>query len=72
MPLEQSATKSALQHNIATEVRAGKSPEQAAAIAYSTQRANDVCEYNMDCCTSNLPDKVKAEHVMANSRNYGG
>lgn len=39
--LEQSSSKEALKKNIATEIKAGKDPKQAAAIAYSVQRAND-------------------------------
>jgi hypothetical protein len=38
MPLLKSSSKKALGKNIATEIRAGKPPKQAAAIAYSTQR----------------------------------
>jgi len=41
MPLNKGSSKEALQENIATEIRAGKTPEQAAAIAYSIQRGND-------------------------------
>lgn len=39
MPLVKSTSKKALGKNIATEIRAGKPPKQAAAIAYSVQRA---------------------------------
>lgn len=39
MPLTKSASKKALQKNIATEVKAGRPVKQAAAIAYSVQRA---------------------------------
>ena len=39
MPLVKSTSKKALGRNIATEIRAGKKPAQAAAIAYSVQRA---------------------------------
>ena len=39
--LIQSASEEALQKNIATEIKAGKDPKQAAAIAYSVQREND-------------------------------
>jgi hypothetical protein len=38
MPLIKSKSKEALSKNIATEIRAGKPPKQAAAIAYSVQR----------------------------------
>lgn len=51
MPLIQSGSEEALQKNIATEINAGKDPKQAAAIAYSTQRAND----------SALPESVSTE-----------
>ena len=42
--LEQSSSKEALKKNIATEIKAGKDPKQAAAIAYSVQRANDLID----------------------------
>ena len=38
MPLIKSTSKKARGKNIATEIRAGKDPKQAAAIAYSVQR----------------------------------
>jgi len=38
MPLIKSTSKKAIGKNIATEIRAGKDPKQAAAIAYSVQR----------------------------------
>lgn len=38
MPLKKGTSKRTLRQNIKTEVRAGKSPKQAAAIAFSTQR----------------------------------
>lgn len=38
MPLKKSATKKALKENIAREIKAGKPPKQAAAIAYATQK----------------------------------
>ena len=39
--LVQSSSKKALQQNIKTEIDSGKSPEQAAAIAYDIQRKNE-------------------------------
>lgn len=39
--LIQSGSKEALKKNIATEIRAGKDPKQAAAIAYNIKREND-------------------------------
>jgi hypothetical protein len=38
MPLVKSASKSAFRKNIAAEIRSGKKPAQAAAIAYSVKR----------------------------------
>jgi hypothetical protein len=38
MPLKKSKSKSALQENIKTEIKSGKDPKQAVAIAYSVQR----------------------------------
>mgnify|MGYP006279854353 CR=1 FL=1 len=38
MPLKQSKTKEALKENIKTEIKAGKPPKQAVAIAYSVKR----------------------------------
>jgi len=38
MPLIKSTSKRAIGKNIATEIRAGRPPKQAAAIAYSVQR----------------------------------
>lgn len=35
MPLESGSSKETISKNIATEVRSGKKPDQAAAIAYS-------------------------------------
>lgn len=39
MPLVKSSSKSAFRKNVATEIKAGKKPAQAVAIAYSTKRA---------------------------------
>src|SRR5579863_9362670 len=35
MPLEKGSSQETISHNIATEIRAGKDPDQAAAIAYN-------------------------------------
>lgn len=40
MPLIEGSSEKALHENIATEVKAGKDPKQAAAIGYSVQREN--------------------------------
>jgi hypothetical protein len=39
MPLVKSTSKNAFRKNVAAEVKAGKPPKQAVAIAYSTKRA---------------------------------
>jgi hypothetical protein len=38
MPLKHSATEKAFVQNIKTEIKSGKPPKQAAAIAYSVQK----------------------------------
>jgi hypothetical protein len=38
MPLKQSPTEKAFVENIKTEIKSGKPPKQAAAIAYSVQK----------------------------------
>ena len=40
MPLDESGSKESVSRNIATEIRAGRDPKQAAAIAYSVARKN--------------------------------
>ena len=39
MPLVKSSSKSAFRKNISEEIKSGKKPAQAVAIAYSTKRA---------------------------------
>jgi hypothetical protein len=39
MPLVKSTSKNAFRKNVAAEIKAGKPPKQAVAIAYSTKRA---------------------------------
>jgi hypothetical protein len=39
MPLVKSSSKNAFRKNVAAEVKAGKPPKQAVAIAYSVKRA---------------------------------
>lgn len=41
MPLKQGTSNKTRSENIATEIRHGKDPKQAAAIAYSVQRKNE-------------------------------
>lgn len=41
MPLEKGKSKAAFSHNVSTEVKAGKPPKQAVAIAYSEKRGDE-------------------------------
>jgi hypothetical protein len=52
MPLIESPSEEVLSKNIETEIRAGKDPKQAAAIAYSVQRAND-----------NIPESIVKKQI---------
>lgn len=62
--LIESGSKEALSKNIATEIKAGKDPKQAAAIAYSIQREND----------SNITDAdpVKVEKIIRKEKSALG
>jgi hypothetical protein len=42
MPLKKSKSKEAFKENIKAEIRAGKKPSQAAAIAYSVKRQSSM------------------------------
>ena len=52
MPLKEGSSRETISQNIATEIRAGKPPKQAAAIAYSKARGDDVTGIHtfMDAC----------------------
>lgn len=67
MPLEQSGSKEALSKNIQTEISAGKDPKQAAAIAYSVQKAND--EY-VPVAISTVPDSVSLATLNEENKKY--
>lgn len=49
MPLEKGKSEAAFEHNVKTEIEAGKPQKQAVAIAYSEQRAADAREQRVDC-----------------------
>lgn len=68
MPLVQSGSEEALQKNIATEINAGKDPKQAAAIAYSIQRAND--EEYVPVAVSCVPESVTPASLNEVNRKY--
>jgi hypothetical protein len=48
MPLESGSSRAAIGANIATEIRAGRDPKQAAAIAYSKARGDGASDMLMD------------------------
>lgn len=48
MPLKEGSSQEVISENIATEVRAGKDPKQAAAITYSKAREDDLTDYRAD------------------------
>lgn len=56
--LIQSSSDKALQQNIKTEIDSGKSPKQAAAIAYSIQRKNENMNLKENTITGNLPPSI--------------
>lgn len=66
MPLEQSSSEEALSKNIETEIKAGKDPKQAAAIAYSVQRANDEESTVVTC----VPESVTPATLNEQNRKY--
>ncbi len=67
MPLIQSGSQAALSKNIETEIKAGKDPKQAAAIAYSVQRAND--EY-VPKAVETVPEDVTLATINEQNKKY--
>lgn len=56
MPLDKGSSKATISHNIETEIKAGKPPKQAAAIAYSEAgKGRDVAH---DCAMTH--DAIRA------------
>jgi len=72
MPLEQSSSQAAFEHNVKTEIEAGKPQKQAVAIAYETQRANDEepKEYEPDY-EETIPEEVPASDSWERSTGGG-
>lgn len=52
MPLKEGSSSETISANIATEVRAGKDPKQAAAIAYSKARGDTGIKALADCISA--------------------
>jgi len=66
MPLENGKSEAALQHNIKTEIEAGKDPKQAEAIAYSQRDAD---EYRPSAVEV-IPENVTLATMNSNNRKY--
>ena len=58
--LIQSSSEKPFKKNIATEIRSGKSPEQAAAIAHSIKRKNDSKKYEV----SYIKNDIEYIHIV--------
>lgn len=69
--LIQSASKKALKKNIETEIKAGKDPKQAAAIAYSVQRANDSDEFNIKRVRNGILEIYNDGNFIGSADNFG-
>lgn len=67
MPLIEGKSEKALQENIKTEIEHGKDPKQAAAIAYSVQRANDEYTPSAVAC---VPESVTPASLNEQNRRY--
>jgi hypothetical protein len=67
MPLIQGSSEKALQENITTEIKHGKDPKQAAAIAYETQRSNDEYEPSIVEC---VPEYVTLATINEENKKY--
>ena len=61
--LIESGSKEALSKNIATEIKAGKYPKQAAAIAYSVQKENDTSIKDVDWDFANKLKQHSQEEI---------
>lgn len=69
MPLIQGKSDKSRSENIATEVKKGKSPEQAAAIAYSIQREHQGDDYQ-PMAVSVMPEEVSVAELNRINRKY--
>lgn len=71
MPLVQGSSKEAIAKNIETEIKAGKSPEQAAAIAYSVagKSSDEATEYGP---VSVLPDSLTPAEINKRNAQFWG
>lgn len=72
MPLKPGSSEATISENIATEVRAGKDPKQAATIAYHKAGEDQLTEllalHGMDQHPNNLPAQV----TLADMRRFNG
>ena len=72
MPLETGSSNVVISHNIATEVKAGKSEAQAAAIAYNNagRDADGVIQPNQPASPF-APPTISQQQILENARQYG-
>lgn len=73
--LIQSSSKEALKKNIETEIKSGKDPKQAAAIAYSVQRQNDASMMTVNgenVIVVNHPDDIPEKTRFSKDENIDG
>ena len=61
MPLETGKSKEAFEHNIKTEIAAGKPQKQAVAIAYAKKRGDDIDSAKLDSVLTKC-DEFKKKH----------
>ena len=66
--LIQSSSKEALSKNIATEIKSGKEPKQAAAIAYSVQKKNDKCIEDKNSDKNTVKDSTSRTDALVKNK----
>lgn len=70
MPLIQGKSDETRSKNIATEIKAGKDPKQAAAIAYSIQKENDAATEYQPMAVPCFPEVITPAEINARNRQY--
>ncbi len=64
MPLQEGSSRQAISNNIETEIKAGKDPKQAAAIAYS------VAGKSRDSAETIIPVSLSLKEINERNRRY--
>ncbi len=70
MPLEKGSSNAARSENIATEIRAGKDPKQAAAIGYNVQRESRDAGEDPGSPVCALPESVSPATINEQNRRF--